>query len=90
MTVPTSANIGASMPKYIDVTIDPDDPYPEHTLALIRTANPGVELRVKEATCGVAGSVVSVGDATDGVLCDEEQLSHVKPNFVPLGFAIKD
>lgn len=90
MSEPTSANIGASIPKYIDVTIDPDDPYPEHTLAFIRAENPGAVVRVKEATYGVAGSVVSVGDATDGVLCDEEQLSHVKPNFVPLGFEVKD
>lgn len=89
MKEPTSANIGASMPKIVDVTIDPDDPDPCSTLAFIRAENPGATIRVTKAVEGVEGAV-RVGDATDGVLCDEEQLSHVKPNFVPLGFDVKD
>lgn len=84
---PTSANIGASMPKIIDVTIDPADPDPEGTLAFVRAENPGSEVRVKGAVDGVPGSV-RVGDATNGQLSDEEQLTHVKPNFVPLGFDV--
>lgn len=84
---PTSANIGASMPKIIDVTIDPADPDPEDTLAFVRSENPGAEVRVKNAVDGVPGSV-RVGDATVGQLADEEQLTHVKPSFVPLGFDV--
>lgn len=76
MPEPTSANIGGSMPRVVDVTIDPNDPDPDTTRAILHQV------------ASEAG--VQVGDSTAGVIADEEQVSHVKPNFVPLGIEIKD